>query len=75
MINPRKKKIIQLPSYPIYSQIPGNPKIESLENAGIKVIERVHIEANHNERNAFYMATKFKKMGHLLQKVDFSVKR
>lgn len=54
----------------------NNPdKIESLENAGIKVMERVHIEANHNERNAFYMATKFKKMGHLLQKVDFSVKR
>lgn len=54
----------------------NNPdKINDLEKYGIEVIERVHIEPNHNEINAFYMATKFKKMGHLLNKVNLQVKR
>lgn len=52
----------------------NNPdKIESIEKAGIQVMERVHIEANHNERNAFYMATKAKKMGHILKNIKVSV--
>jgi len=52
----------------------NNPdKIESLEKSGIQVLERVHIEANHNERNAFYMATKAQKMGHILRNVKVSV--
>jgi len=54
----------------------NNPdKINDLEKYGINVIERVHIEPNHNEVNAFYMATKFKKMGHILDKVNLQVKR
>lgn len=54
----------------------NNPdKINDLEKYGIEVIERVHIEPNHNEVNAFYMATKFKKMGHILDKVNLQVKR
>lgn len=54
----------------------NNPdKISDLQNAGIEVVERIHIEPNHNEKNAFYMATKFKKMGHILDKVNFNIKR
>jgi 3,4-dihydroxy 2-butanone 4-phosphate synthase/GTP cyclohydrolase II len=54
----------------------NNPdKIKALTNAGIDIIERVHIEPNHNEKNAFYMATKFKKMGHLLKKADVRAKK
>jgi len=54
----------------------NNPdKINDLEKNGIEVVERVHIEPNHNEVNAFYMATKFKKMGHILDKVNLQVKR
>lgn len=46
----------------------NNPdKVNSLENSGINIIERVHIEANHNEISAFYMATKAHKMGHILK--------
>lgn len=48
----------------------NNPdKIHGLEKHGIEVIERVHIEMNHNERNAFYLETKALKMGHLLRNV------
>ncbi len=57
----------------------NNPdKISSLESNGITVSERVHIEPNHNERNAFYMATKAQKMGHILkftQKIELKVER
>lgn len=54
----------------------NNPdKISDLEKSGIEVVERVHIEPNHNEKNAFYMATKFKKMGHILDKVNLQIKR
>lgn len=46
----------------------NNPdKINSLTNYGIDIVERVHIELNHNEKNAFYMATKAMKMGHILK--------
>lgn len=46
----------------------NNPdKVHSLEKYGIEVVDRVHIEVNHNERNAFYMATKASKMGHILR--------
>ncbi len=52
----------------------NNPdKVHSLENHGIKVEERVHIETNHNERNAFYMATKASKMGHILRNLEVKV--
>jgi len=49
----------------------NNPdKISGLEKAGIKVLERIHIESNHHERNAFYMETKARKMGHILKKIE-----
>lgn len=45
----------------------NNPdKIAALDNYGIEVIERIHIEMNHNEKNQFYMKTKALKMGHIL---------
>jgi 3,4-dihydroxy 2-butanone 4-phosphate synthase/GTP cyclohydrolase II len=45
----------------------NNPdKVTSLNQYGIDVVERVHIEMNHHEKNHFYMATKAIKMGHLL---------
>lgn len=49
----------------------NNPlKIEGLEQWGITVSERVHIEPNHNEYNQYYMKTKKKRMNHIL-KGDF----
>lgn len=46
----------------------NNPdKINALNNYGVEVVERVHIEMNHNEKNHFYMETKALKMGHILE--------
>jgi len=48
----------------------NNPdKIHGLEKNGISIEERIHIERNHNELNAFYMETKAQKMGHILKNV------
>jgi GTP cyclohydrolase II len=48
----------------------NNPdKIEALEKAGLKVVERVPIEVEAEEPAAHYLRTKKEKMGHLL---DFS---
>jgi len=45
----------------------NNPdKVNALNHYGIEVVERVHIEMNHHEKNQFYMATKAIKMGHIL---------
>lgn len=45
----------------------NNPdKINALNHYGIDVVERVHIEMNHHEKNQFYMETKALKMGHIL---------
>jgi len=45
----------------------NNPdKIAALENAGIRVVERVPIIVDPLETTAFYMQTKKEKMGHLL---------
>lgn len=45
----------------------NNPrKIRGLEEGGIEVTERVPIQMNHNEKNAFYLKTKQEKLGHLL---------
>ncbi len=49
----------------------NNPrKIKGLEEGGIEVTERVPIQMNHNEKNAFYLKTKQEKLGHLLNYVQ-----
>lgn len=45
----------------------NNPrKIKGLEGYGLEVVERVPIEVIPNRDNAFYLATKKEKLGHLL---------
>lgn len=45
----------------------NNPlKIEGLDQYGIEVVGREPIEMTCNERNEYYMYTKYKKMGHIL---------
>ena len=46
----------------------NNPdKIEALEKAGLKVVERVKIEVEAKEPAAHYLKTKKEKLGHLLE--------
>jgi 3,4-dihydroxy 2-butanone 4-phosphate synthase/GTP cyclohydrolase II len=48
----------------------NNPqKFDSLESAGIRVIERVPIEIPPSDGTEKYLKTKKKKLGHLLSKV------
>ncbi len=48
----------------------NNPKkIVGLEGYGLKVVERVPIEAKPHEKNIIYLKTKKKKMGHMLENV------
>ncbi|NBI05490.1 bifunctional 3,4-dihydroxy-2-butanone-4-phosphate synthase/GTP cyclohydrolase II [Senegalia massiliensis] len=45
----------------------NNPKkLSGISGYGIEVVERVPIQMNHNERNEYYLKTKKKKMGHML---------
>lgn len=45
----------------------NNPKkISGIFGFGLKVVERVPIEINHNKNNHFYLSTKKVKMGHML---------
>jgi 3,4-dihydroxy 2-butanone 4-phosphate synthase/GTP cyclohydrolase II len=51
--------------------ISNNPdKIRALEEAGLKVVERVSVETDHEEPAAHYLRTKKEKMGHLLDFED-----
>lgn len=46
----------------------NNPKkLSGISGYGIEIIDRVPIQMNHNERNAFYLKTKKEKMGHMLK--------
>ncbi|WZL73509.1 bifunctional 3,4-dihydroxy-2-butanone-4-phosphate synthase/GTP cyclohydrolase II [Clostridiaceae bacterium 35-E11] len=46
----------------------NNPKkLSGLSGYGLEIVERVPIQMNHNERNAFYLKTKKEKMGHMLK--------
>ena len=48
----------------------NNPKkIVGLEGYGLKVVERVSLEARPNEKNLIYLKTKKKKLGHMLENV------
>ncbi|MBS4538943.1 bifunctional 3,4-dihydroxy-2-butanone-4-phosphate synthase/GTP cyclohydrolase II [Clostridium sp. D2Q-11] len=45
----------------------NNPKkLSGISGYGIEVVKRVPIQMNHNERNEYYLKTKKKKMGHML---------
>jgi 3,4-dihydroxy 2-butanone 4-phosphate synthase/GTP cyclohydrolase II len=47
--------------------ISNNPlKLQALEEAGLKVVERISIEVDSTEDAAHYLRTKKEKMGHLL---------
>ena len=49
----------------------NNPmKISGLEGYGIQIVGREPIEMTCNEKDAFYLYTKYKKMGHLLHVRD-----
>lgn len=46
----------------------NNPrKLSGLSGYGMEVVERVPIQMNHNEKNEFYLKTKQRKLGHLLE--------
>ncbi|MBU5675807.1 bifunctional 3,4-dihydroxy-2-butanone-4-phosphate synthase/GTP cyclohydrolase II [Alkaliphilus sp. MSJ-5] len=46
----------------------NNPrKLSGLAGYGMEIIERVPIQMNHNERNAYYLKTKQEKLGHMLK--------
>ena len=48
--------------------ISNNPlKLQALEEAGLKIVERVSIEVDADEDAAVYLRTKKEKMGHLLE--------
>lgn len=48
----------------------NNPKkIVGLEGYGLKVVERVQIEIQPNDKNIIYLKTKKKKLGHILENV------
>ena len=51
----------------------NNPlKISGLEGYGIEIVGREPIEMTCNEKDAFYLYTKYKKMGHLLHVKNMS---
>ncbi|HIJ59263.1 MAG TPA: bifunctional 3,4-dihydroxy-2-butanone-4-phosphate synthase/GTP cyclohydrolase II [Nitrospirae bacterium] len=48
----------------------NNPKkIVGLEGYGLKIVKRVPVESNPNEKNLIYLSTKKKKLGHMLENV------
>lgn len=53
----------------------NNPlKIDGLDGFGLKVVGREPIEMTCNEKNVYYMYTKYSKMGHILHVKDLSKK-
>ncbi len=47
--------------------ISNNPlKLQALEEAGLKIVERVSIQVEPTEKAAGYLRTKKEKLGHLL---------
>lgn len=46
----------------------NNPKkLSGLSGYGLKIVERIPIEVSCNEKNEYYLKTKRKKMGHMLE--------
>ena len=59
--------ILQHLKVPAVRLITNNPeKVEALEQAGIKVIERISAEVPSEPTNERYLQTKREKMGHLV---------
>ncbi|GAB4318218.1 MAG: bifunctional 3,4-dihydroxy-2-butanone-4-phosphate synthase/GTP cyclohydrolase II [Bacteroidales bacterium] len=53
----------------------NNPKkISGIYGFGLKVVERIPLEVNHNKNNHFYLATKKAKMGHMLNLQEITTK-
>ena len=49
----------------------NNPrKVEALQGAGIKIVERIPIQCGRNPHNDDYLHTKADKLGHMLQAAD-----
>jgi len=49
----------------------NNPrKISGLENYGVKVVERVALEAQPLKTNIHYLRTKQRKLGHMLSNLE-----
>ncbi|MBC8061914.1 MAG: bifunctional 3,4-dihydroxy-2-butanone-4-phosphate synthase/GTP cyclohydrolase II [Clostridiaceae bacterium] len=47
--------------------ITNNPKkMAGITGYGMEIVERVSIQMNHNEKNEYYLKTKQKKLGHIL---------
>jgi 3,4-dihydroxy 2-butanone 4-phosphate synthase/GTP cyclohydrolase II len=60
------KKIIVMTNNPM--------KISGLEGYGIEIVGREPIEMTCNEKDAFYLYTKYKKMGHMLHVKELGVR-
>ncbi|SHH41210.1 3,4-dihydroxy 2-butanone 4-phosphate synthase / GTP cyclohydrolase II [Caloranaerobacter azorensis DSM 13643] len=46
----------------------NNPKkLSGLSSYGLKIVERIPLEVSYNEKNKYYLKTKKKKMGHILE--------
>jgi GTP cyclohydrolase II len=61
-------EILKLLGVPAVRLITNNPeKVEALELAGIKVVERISAEVPESDENARYLGTKREKMGHLVR--------
>ncbi|HEX2918042.1 MAG TPA: GTP cyclohydrolase II, partial [Edaphobacter sp.] len=60
-------EVLKLLNVPAVRLITNNPaKVEALENAGIKVTERISAEVPAEPTNERYLQTKREKMGHLV---------
>ena len=56
--------------------ISNNPlKLQALEDAGLKIVERISIEVDASEAAASYLRTKKEKLGHLLELSEISHKK
>lgn len=54
----------------------NNPdKIKSIENSGIVLNSRIPLEIDSNEMNESYPAKKKKYFGHLLEKIQYCIRR
>lgn len=60
-------EILKALKVPAVRLITNNPeKVQALESAGVKVVERLSALVPSEPTNAFYLKTKQEKMGHLV---------